>query len=160
MAARSAAWRPPALERVEGWQAHVDSSLMKDLTNRECRIPQVPRVSKRRSVIPGEFAKSGRHNCVVLCLQKMTSTLFVYWDWAARNPAQFARLDETIPPSKNGYYRILRVVGEKFIRRHCDASASERSDRQTCPFSDRYVSVSAFCDASRSFSWLVSFLLF
>ena len=159
MAASSAAWRPPALERVGGWQAHVDSSLMKDLTNRGCCIPQVPRVSKRRSVIPGEFAKSGRHNCVVLCFQKMTSTLFIYWDWAARNPVQFAPLDETIPPSKNGYYRILRVVGEKIIRRHCDASASERSDRQTSPFSDRNVSVSAFCGASRSFSWLVSFLL-
>jgi hypothetical protein len=65
-----------------------------------------------------------------------TSNIFVYWDWAARNPPQFAPLDETIPPPKNGYYRIQRVVAEKIIRGHCDASASERSDRQTSPFSE------------------------
>ena len=160
MAASSAAWRPPALERVGGWQAHVDSSLMKDLTNRGCRIPQVPGVSKRHNVIQVEFAKSGQHDWTVVCVQKNTSTVFVYWNWAARNPAQFAPLDETITPSKNGYYRILGVVGEKIIRRRYDASASERSDRQTSSFSDRNVRVSAFCGASRSFSWLVSFLFF
>src|SRR5882762_11594956 len=76
MAANSAAWRPPALERVEGWQAHVDSSLMKDLTNRECRIPQVPRVSKRRSVIQVEFAKSGQHDWPVGACKK-TPRLFL-----------------------------------------------------------------------------------
>src|ERR1700704_2200500 len=109
-----------------------------------------------KSSLQSQDSTIGR-SCVC---KENTSTIFVYWDWAARNPAQFAPLDETIPPSKNGYYRILRVVGEKFVRGHCDASASERSDRQTCPVSDRYVSVSAFCDASRSFSWLVSFLLY
>jgi hypothetical protein len=102
----------------------LPAELAKDLTNRGCRIPQVPGVSKRHNVIQGEFAKSGQHDWAVLCLQKHTSTIFVYWNGAARNPAQLAPLDETITPSKNGYYRILRVVGEEFIRRHYDASTS------------------------------------
>jgi hypothetical protein len=103
----------------------LPAGLAKDLTNRGCRIPQVQGVSKRHNVIQGEFRKSGQHDWAVLCLQKNTSIIFVYWNGAARNPAQLAPLDETITPSKIGYYRILRVVGEKFIRRHYDASASE-----------------------------------
>jgi hypothetical protein len=70
MAASSAAWRPPALERVEGWQAHVDSILVKVLTNRGCRIPQVPGVSKRHDVIQVEFAKSGQHDWTFVCVQR------------------------------------------------------------------------------------------
>src|SRR6266853_4918489 len=76
MAASSAAWRPPALERVEGRQAHVDSSLVKVLTNRGCRIPQVPGVSKRHNVTQVEFAKSGQHDWTVVCVQKKTLRLF------------------------------------------------------------------------------------
>src|ERR1700704_4515174 len=76
MAARYAAWRPPVLERVEGWQAHVDSSLMKDLTNRGCRIPQVPGVSKRHDVIQVEFAKSKPARLDVRVCAKKTLRLF------------------------------------------------------------------------------------
>ncbi len=103
----------------------LPAELAKDLTNRGCRIPQVQGVSKRHNVLQGEFAKSGQHDWAVLCLQKDTSTIFVYWNGAARNPAQLAPLDETLTPSKKGFYRILRVVGKKFIRSHYDASASE-----------------------------------
>jgi hypothetical protein len=105
----------------------LPAAIALDLTNRGCRIPQVRGVSKRHNVIQGEFEKPGQRDWAVLCLQKNTSIIFIYWNGVAKNPAQLAPLDETLTPSKNGYYRILRVVGEKFIRSHYDASASEMS---------------------------------
>lgn len=97
--------------------------IAQDLTNRGCRIPQVKGVSKRHNVIRGEFEKRGQRDWAALCLRKNTSTIFIYWNGSAKNPAQLAPLDEAITRSKNGYYRILQVVGEKFIRIHYDAYA-------------------------------------
>ena len=51
-------------------------------------------------------------------MQGNTSTILVYWGGSAKSPVQLAPRDETITPSKNGYYRILRVVDGKFIRDH------------------------------------------
>src|SRR5712692_4639183 len=98
-------------------------AITRDLTNRGCLIPQVEGISGRQNVIRGDFQKRGRRDWAVLCLKGTISTILVYTDGAV-NPAQLAPMDETITPSKNGYYRILQVVGEEFIRRHYDASAS------------------------------------
>ena len=103
----------------------LPADIAQDLTNRGCRIPQVKGLSKRHNVIRGEFEKPGQHDWAVLCLQKNTSIIFVYWNGSVKSPAQLAPVDETITSSKNGYYRILQVVGEKFIRSHYDAAASE-----------------------------------
>jgi hypothetical protein len=124
----SAALAGAQTDRVIGRLAPVSdfpelpADIAQDLTNRGCRIPQVKGVPKRHNVIRGEFEKPGQRDWAVLCLRKNTSTILVYWNGSAKNPAQLAPLDETITPSKNGYYRILRVVGEKFIRSHYDAS--------------------------------------
>jgi hypothetical protein len=102
----------------------LPTGIAQDVANRGCQIPQVKGVSARHNVIKGEFEKPGQRDWAVLCLQKNTSTILVYWNGSAKNPAQLAPLDETITPSKNGYYRILQAVGEKFIRSHYDASAA------------------------------------
>jgi hypothetical protein len=99
--------------------------IAQDLMNRGCRIPQVKGVSDRHNVIQGQFKKPGQRDWAVLCLQRNTSAILVYWNGSAQGPAQLAPMDETITPSKNGYYRILQVVGQKFIRSHYDASASD-----------------------------------
>jgi hypothetical protein len=96
-----------------------------DLVNRGCRIPQVKGIPGQHNVIQGQFEKPGQRDWAVLCLEGNTSRILVYWNGSAKNPAQLAPMDETIKPSKNGYYRILKVVGDKFIRSHYDASASE-----------------------------------
>jgi hypothetical protein len=116
-------------DRVMGRLAPVSdfpelpAGIAQDLTNRGCRIPQVKGVSKRHNIIRGEFEKPGQRDWAVLCVSKNISIIFVYWNGAAKNPAQLAPLDETLTRSKNGYYRILRVVGEKFIRSHYAAYA-------------------------------------
>ena len=118
-------------DRVIGGLAPVSdfpklpAGIAKDLMNRGCRIPQVKGVREQRNVLQGQFKKAGQRDWAVLCLQGNTSTILVYWNGSAEGPAQLAPMDETITPSKNGYYRILRVVGEKYIRGHYGASASE-----------------------------------
>jgi hypothetical protein len=114
-------------DRVVGRLAPVSdfpqlpAGIAQDLTNRGCRIPQVKGIPKRHNVIRGEFEKRGQRDWAVLCLRNNTSTIFVYWNGSTKSPAQLAAHDETL--SKNGYYRILQVVGEKFIRSHYDAYA-------------------------------------
>lgn len=103
----------------------LPTGIAQDVANRGCQILQVKGVSARHNVIKGAFEKPGQRDWAVLCLQKNTSTILVYWNGAAKNPAQLAALDETITASKNGYYRILQVAGEKFIRSHHDASATD-----------------------------------
>ena len=103
----------------------LPTEIAQDAANRGCQIPQVKGVTARHNVIKGAFEKPGQRDWAVLCLQKNTSTILVYWNGSAKNPAQLAPLDETITPSKNGYYRILQVAGEKFIRGHYDASATD-----------------------------------
>ena len=82
-------------------------------------------MTARHNVIKGAFEKPGQRDWAVLCLQKNTSMILVYWNGSTRNPAQLAPLDETIAPSKNGYYRVLQAASGKFIRSHYDASATD-----------------------------------
>ena len=103
----------------------LPAAIAQNLKVRGCRIPQVTGVSKRHNVIHGQFGKPGLNDWAVLCLQKNTSVIFIFWNGGVKNPARLAPLDETISPSKNGYYRILQVAGEKFMRSHHDDSASE-----------------------------------
>jgi hypothetical protein len=103
----------------------LPTEIAQDVATRGCQIPQVKGVTARHNVVKGAFEKPGQRDWGVLCLQNNTSTILVYWNGSAKNPAQFAPLDETITPSKNGYYRILQVAGEKFIRSHYDASATD-----------------------------------
>jgi hypothetical protein len=103
----------------------LPASVAQDLMNRGCRIPQVKGIPEKRNVIQGQFMKPGQHDWAVLCLRGNTSSILVYWNGSAEGAVELAPVDETISPSKNGYYRILQVVGEKFIRSHFDASASD-----------------------------------
>src|SRR5215472_14683091 len=93
-----------------------------DLARRGCKIPQVEGVSERHNVLHGHFAGRGQLDWAVLCLQGNTSTILVYWSGLVKSSAQLAPMDETITPSKKGYYRILQIVDGKFIRDHYLAS--------------------------------------
>jgi hypothetical protein len=69
--------------------------------------------------------KPGQRDWAALCMQKNSSIIFVYWNEPAKSPTQLAPLDETLTLSKRGYFRILHVAGEKFMRSHQDAYAPE-----------------------------------
>lgn len=103
----------------------LPAGIAQDLVNRGCRIPQVKGIPEKRNVIQGQFMKPGQRDWAVLCLHGNTSAILVYWNGYPEGMTQLAPMDETITPSKNGYYRILQVVGQKFIRSHYDASASD-----------------------------------
>jgi hypothetical protein len=103
----------------------LPAAIAHDLTNRGCLIPQVKGISRRQNVIRGEFQKRGQRDWAVLCLKGETSTILVYTEASGSKPVQLAPMDETIAPDKDGYYRVLQVAGEEFIRRHADASASD-----------------------------------
>jgi hypothetical protein len=103
----------------------LPAGIAQDLRNRGCRIPQVKGIPKQRNVIQGQFKKTGQRDWAALCLQGDTSTILVYWNGSAERPARLAAMDETITPSKNGYYRVVQVVSEKFIGSHYESSASE-----------------------------------
>ena len=87
-----------------------------DLARRGCEIPQVEGVSERHNVLQGHFARRGQLDWAVLCLRGDTSIILVYWSGLPKSPAQLAPMDETITPSKKGYYRILQTVDGQFIR--------------------------------------------
>jgi hypothetical protein len=103
----------------------LPAAIAQDLANRGCRIPQIKDVPERHNVVRGEFKKPGQHDWAVLCMQRNSSVIFIYWNESAKTPTQLAPLDETLTPSKRGYFRILHVAGEKFIRSHYDAYAPE-----------------------------------
>jgi hypothetical protein len=83
-------------------------------------------------VLQGEFSKRGQYDWAVLCLEedgathRQTSTILIYRHGSAGEPERLAPMDETITPSKNAYYRILRVVGKQFIRRHYQPGLSAK----------------------------------
>jgi hypothetical protein len=114
----------PAQDRVIGRPAQIrefpqlPASVAQDLIKHGCRIPQVEGLSQPHNAIQGAFKRRGQRDWAVLCLRRNTSKILVYWNGSASKPAELAPMDETINPSKDGYYRILRVVGAEFVRRH------------------------------------------
>jgi hypothetical protein len=103
----------------------LPAGIARDLMNRGCRIPQVKGVLEQHNIIQGQFKRQGQRDWAALCLQGNISTILVYWNGSSEGPAQLAPMDETITPSKHGYYRILQVVREKFIRNHYEESAPD-----------------------------------
>lgn len=112
------------LARIEEF-SDVPTAIAKDIAARGCRIPQVAGIPKLHNVITGEFKMRGQKDWAVLCLTaNHESRVIVYWNGMPAAPYQFASMDETITPSKNGYYRLLAVANEVFIRGHSSRAES------------------------------------
>jgi hypothetical protein len=115
-------WAAPTQDHVLSRRASVSDfpelpvDVAQDLARRGCEIPQVEGVSERHNVLQGHFARRGQLDWAVLCLRGDTSIILVYWSGLPKSPAQLAPMDETITPSKKGYYRILQTVDGQFIR--------------------------------------------
>jgi hypothetical protein len=109
--------------------SEVPAEVAQEVARRGCKIPQVEGVSERHNVVQGQFERRGQRDWAVLCLQGNTSTILVYWNGSVKNAAQLAPRDETITPSKNGYYRILHVVDRKFIRNHYSTGETPKPPR-------------------------------
>ncbi len=96
-----------------------------ELQRRGCTIPQ-SFLKTPNNVISGEFAKHGQKDWAVLCSIKGLSSILVFWNGSARNPADLGAADDMnylqgLGGDKIGYDRGIGVVGSKFITEHYDA---------------------------------------
>ncbi|MGO9895064.1 MAG: hypothetical protein ACLPX8_12720 [Bryobacteraceae bacterium] len=94
-----------------------------ELERRGCAIPQEAFTKGPHNVIQGEFAKPGQIDWAVLCSVKGVSSILVFWNGSAKNPAAIAPMEDRIflqgiSPDRIGFSRGILPVGKEFIMRH------------------------------------------
>ena len=104
----------------------LPKNLAADLQRRGCTIPQVEVVDGRHNVIKGAFAKPGQTDWAVLCSVNGSSSVIVYWNASAANPAiiETHRDEDRLQswgPGKTIYDRKLDPVGAAYITGHYKA---------------------------------------
>jgi hypothetical protein len=104
----------------------LPANVAAELTRRGCTIPQTTYTNKPHNVIRGEFARAGQRDWAVLCSVKGTSSILVFWNGAAKNPAALAPLEDRgflqmTTADEAGYSRAIDAVGKDFIMRHYEA---------------------------------------
>jgi hypothetical protein len=109
----------------------LPANLVEDLQRRGCTIPQEAVTKGRNNVIEGQFAKPGQSDWAVLCSVKGVSTILVFWNASAKNPAAIAPMEDRIflqglTATEIGYSRGIGAVGSDFIMEHYDAYAGPK----------------------------------
>lgn len=104
----------------------LPAAITHELQRRGCAIPQTLYRKKPHNVIRGEFAKPGQTDWAVLCSINGVSSILVFWNGIAANPAVLAPLQDrnflqTIDSTDPGFSRLITPVGRDFITRHYDA---------------------------------------
>src|SRR4051794_21268719 len=97
-----------------------------ELQRRGCTIPQEQYSKKINNVIKGEFARPGQRDWAVLCSLKGVSTILVFWNGSAKNPAMIAPMEDRIfiqgfKKSESAYSRGIKTAGKSFITLHRNA---------------------------------------
>ncbi len=65
-------------------------SVVRELRRRGCTIPQEDYSKTPNNVISGQFAHRGQRDWAVLCSIKGESSILVFWNGSATNPADLA----------------------------------------------------------------------
>ena len=104
----------------------LPKNLMADLQRRGCTIPQASMIKERQNVIKGEFARPGQTDWAVLCSVSRVSSILVFWNGSASNPADIAKRKDINGlqgwvDDKIVYSRAITPVGKAFIVEHFDA---------------------------------------
>jgi hypothetical protein len=111
---------------------NLPRNLAIDLQRRGCTIPQVPMVDGGpHNIIKGEFAKSGQTDWAVLCSVNGASSILVFWNGSAADPAQLEarKDDDALQGWSNGqivYSRKIEPVGKAYIMDHYQAYGGEK----------------------------------
>jgi|SRR5579872_2425582 len=92
----------------------LPKSVAEELNRRGCGIPQ-PYPDQRVNVIRGEFSNPGQTDWAVLCSVNRFSSILVFWNGSARDPAEVAKWPE---PENAIYDSFIRPVNRKFILSH------------------------------------------
>jgi hypothetical protein len=112
----------------------LPKNILAELQRRGCTIPQVPKVpmftapmfEKQQNVIKGEFAKPGQTDWAVVCSVDRVSSILIFWNGAATNPAEIATMKDidrlqSAGGDRMAYSRAITPVGKKYILEHYDA---------------------------------------
>jgi len=104
----------------------LPKNVVAELRRRGCTIPQDAFSKSPGNVISGEFAKRGEKDWAVLCSVNGASSILVFWNGSARNPATISPADDInylqgLDRARIGYSRAIGVVGRKFITDHYEA---------------------------------------
>ncbi|MBZ5632561.1 MAG: hypothetical protein LAO55_05465 [Acidobacteriia bacterium] len=104
----------------------LPKKVLADLKRRGCLIPQVQPVNEPHNVIKGEFAKPGQTDWAVLCSIGGVSSILVYWNGSAANPAQIAEkkdFDNLQDSGADGitYSRAIAPADRAYILQHYQA---------------------------------------
>jgi hypothetical protein len=95
-----------------------------ELDRRRCRIPQFAGPATLNNVIRGEFVRPGQIDWAVLCSVNGTSSILVFWNGSAENPAETEPLpDDVFLWTEDGiqgspFGRSLLTVGPEYILAH------------------------------------------
>jgi len=73
----------------------LPAPILQDIEKRRCMVPQTYEARTPENVIHGAFRQKGSHDWALLCSVNGTSTLLVYWDGSAANPAEIAAQADT-----------------------------------------------------------------
>ncbi len=108
--------RPTAFRELPG-------GVVRELQRRGCTIPQDAFTKKPANVIRGEFAKPGQTDWAALCSIHGASTILVFWNGSAKNPAAIAPMEDRnflqgITATEIGYSRGIAAAGKDFIMGH------------------------------------------
>jgi hypothetical protein len=101
-------------------------TLIRNLHERGCTIPQQLRAKKRENVIQGEFAKPGQLDWAVLYSRDRTSSILIFWNGSIQNPSEIASAPDIaylqdIGNNDIGFSRVISAVGKKATLRFYDA---------------------------------------
>ncbi len=108
----------------------LPKSIVGELQRRGCMIPQETFSKTPNNVVSGEFAKRGQKDWAVLCSVKGASSILVFWNGSARNPADLGAADDMrnylqgVWPwaeTKSDTPEALPPQGSKFINDHYQA---------------------------------------
>jgi hypothetical protein len=110
---------PSAFPKLPGAVVH-------ELQRRGCTVPQEVFSKSPNNFMSGHFASREQTDWAVLCSSHGNSSILVFWNGSANNPAELARSEDKnylqgLGGSKIGFSRGMGVVGGDFIRKHYEA---------------------------------------
>lgn len=116
-AARAVVRLPPAAFPI------LPQAVRRELQRRNCTIPQESYSKHPNNVIGGQFAKPGQKDWAVLCSRNGASSILVFWNGSASNPAELAQGDDIdyLQGDQDGrinFSRGIAAAGSDFILQH------------------------------------------
>ncbi|HWE50064.1 MAG TPA: hypothetical protein VG273_09760 [Bryobacteraceae bacterium] len=101
----------------------LPAAIVHELQQRGCTIPQDAFSKKPVNVISGEFVRHGQKDWAVLCSVNGSSSILVFWNGSAKNPAALNPAEDInylqgLGGEKIGFSRGIAVAGVGFIDEH------------------------------------------